>query len=35
MKLTDTSTSIEFGPYPLVDFGERDPNVRGATVVRT
>jgi hypothetical protein len=29
MKLTVASTSIEFGPCPLDDFGESDPNVSG------
>ncbi len=31
-ELTVASTSIEFGPCPLIDFEESDPNVSGVTV---
>jgi hypothetical protein len=33
VKLTVASTSIEFGPRPLDDFGESDPNVSGVSTV--
>jgi hypothetical protein len=34
VKLTVASTSIEFGPCPLVDFGESDPKVSSAAALK-